>query len=65
MRLAGPDRVDDVDWDSIRFRLTGDGAWPRRRDFAMADPLALNESDAASIVYSGADLETVLDALEN
>jgi hypothetical protein len=64
MRLAGPDRIDDVDWDSIRFRLNGDGVWTRRRSFEMADPLAFTEADAASIVYSGADLETVLDALE-
>ena len=64
LRVAGPDRVDDVDWDSIRFRLSGNGVWTRRRDLAMPDPLACTEAEVASIIYSGADLETILDALD-
>jgi Pup amidohydrolase len=64
LRFAGPERIDGVDWDAIRFRLEGDGIWSRRRKLEMPDPLAFTEAETASIVYSGADLETVLDALE-
>lgn len=65
LRFAGPERVDSVDWDSIRFRLDGDDRWSRQRRLEMADPLQFTEAETASIVYSGADLETVLDALED
>ena len=63
LRLAEPDQINSVNWDSIGFRLAGRSGWPVYRTLEMADPLAFTKADTAALFESGEPLETILDAL--
>jgi hypothetical protein len=58
-----PDRIDFIDWDSIRFRLASRSGWPIYRTLEMADPLGFTKADTAALLDSGLPLEEILDAL--
>ena len=63
LRLAEPDQVHCVNWDSIGFKLAGRSGWPLYRTLEMADPLAFTKADTAALFDSGEPLEAILDAL--
>ncbi len=63
LRAAGPDAVDQVDWDSIRLKFKGGRYWATYRTFEMGDPLAFTKADAQA-AFDAADLGAVLDALD-
>ena len=63
LRLANPDQINSVNWDSIGFRLAGGSGWPVYRMLEMADPLAFTKADTAALFDSAEPLETILDAL--
>ena len=51
--MAGPDQINGVNWDSIRFKLADRSGWPVYRTLEMADPLAFTEADTARVVRIG------------
>jgi len=63
LRLAGPDGVEDVDWDAIRFRRAGRGYWPVVRTLRLDDPLGFTRSAVEGVIRDAATLDDVLDAL--
>jgi proteasome accessory factor A len=59
LRIAGPDRIDHVDWDEITFKLkTG---WPDRRTVRLANPLGFTK--AKTHFLETASLDDALDIL--
>jgi len=60
LRLAEPDEVESVDWDSIRFRFGG--AWPRRRTVSLANPLEFTKA-ASRIPETATTIQEALDAM--
>ena len=63
LRWAGPDAVDDVDWDSMRFK-TGDERYRSRyRRLEMASPLAFTKDAAERAFEDASTLEELLDLL--
>jgi proteasome accessory factor A len=64
LRQAGPDGVDDVDWDLMRFKLQGQGYWSNTRRLEMADPLAFTRAEAEPVLRKARTLEEALDALD-
>src|SRR5437899_3093094 len=63
LRLAGPDGIEDVDWDVIRFRRAGRGYWPVVRTLRLDDPLGFTRSAVEGVIRDAATLDDVLDAL--
>lgn len=59
LRLAGPERVEHVDWDEITFRLQG--AWPSRLTVPLANPLGFTKQKAGFL--ETATFEDALDIL--
>ena len=63
LRSAGPDGVDDVDWDSMRFK-TGDERYRSRyRRLEMASPLAFTKDATERAFEDASTLEELLDLL--
>jgi len=59
LRIAGPERIEKVDWDEITFRLKG--GWPYRRTVALANPLGFTKAKAHFL--ETATLDDALDVL--
>ena len=65
LALASADDIDNVDWDSIRFRIRDDSHWlPRYRTVRLATPLGHTKADARRLFPESGRLEDVLDALD-
>ncbi len=64
LRAAGRDRVDDVDWNFIRFRLPDGAGWPEHRTLSMPDPLGFGRAEAESAFRGGRGLGAILAALD-
>jgi proteasome accessory factor A len=63
LRLAGADRVEDVDWDRIRFREVGRGYWPMIRTVHMPDPFGFTKAALADVLDGAHSFDDVLQAL--
>jgi Pup amidohydrolase len=63
LRLAGPDGIEDVDWDRIRFRRARRGYWPVVRTLHLDDPLGFTRAAVEGVIQDAATLDDVLDAL--
>jgi proteasome accessory factor A len=63
LRLAGPQRVDRVDWDSVCVKLPGRFSWPSYRTLDLPHPLALTKAETGDLFASGGSLEEVFAAL--
>ncbi|HXF39676.1 MAG TPA: proteasome accessory factor PafA2 family protein [Blastocatellia bacterium] len=63
LRWAGPDPVDDVDWDSIRFRVGSERYRTLFQRLDMADPLGFTKAIAESCFENAETLEELLDSL--
>ena len=61
LRSAGPDLVDDVNWDFVRVR-TGRRQW-RQRTVPLANPLGGTRSEMATIFAAASGFEELIDAL--
>ena len=59
LSIAGPERIEKVDWDEITFRLKG--AWPYRRTVTLANPLGFTR--AKTRFLETATLDDALDVL--
>lgn len=64
LRHAGSQAVEDVDWDSIRFKIKGQSYWPYYRTLDLPNPLAFTRAAMEPLLREGASLDQVLDALE-
>jgi proteasome accessory factor A len=65
LRKAGPEKVDDVDWDMIRLSEMDSGSrWPVNRTVDLADPLAFTRAETEKLFREDASLSEILDALE-
>jgi proteasome accessory factor A len=65
LRVAGPERVDDVDWDRIRFRIGGSGWRTRYRTVYLPNPLGHTRKVMESVFEGNPSLEEILDGVEN
>jgi proteasome accessory factor A len=63
LRWAGPDAVDDVDWDSMRFKTQDESFRTRYRRLEMASPLAFTKDAAERAFEDASTLEELLDLL--
>jgi proteasome accessory factor A len=63
LRRAGADGVDWVDWDAMRFRRPGDGAWAALRGLRLDDPLGFTRAAVEPILRDAPTLDQALDAL--
>jgi len=65
LTLAGPDEIDSVDWDTIRFRLEDETHWlPRYRTVHLPNPLGHTKALIARCLPESGRLEDVISALE-
>ena len=64
LRCAGPDCLDDVDWDRVRFHVGRAGVWPGWRSVHLANPLGFTRADCESIFTHSHDLHEILDRLD-
>jgi len=63
LRLAGPDTLDQLDWDSITFKEPDASGWPVYRTLKLSHPLGLSRAATAHLFGPGRTLSEVLDAL--
>ena len=65
LRLAGQQRVEEVDWDRVRFRIPT-GRWPNTRSRTVHMPLPFGDTRADNERHfaDGAPLVAVLEALQ-
>lgn len=63
LRLAGPDNVDRVDWDSVCLKLPGRSGWATYRTVDLPDPLALTRDETGPLFESEPTLWEVFEAL--
>jgi hypothetical protein len=61
LRWAGPDAVDDVDWDSIRIKVGSERWRTLYRRLEMADPLGFTKSISDACFDGASDLDELLD----
>ena len=64
LRAAGTDRIDAVDWDSIRIRKPRMGIWSPKRTVELANPLAFSKGDTATLFEGAQTLDEILDRFE-
>ena len=63
LRWAGPDAVDDVDWDSVRFRVGSERYRTLFQRLDMSSPLGFTKAIAESCFENAETLEELLDSL--
>ena len=63
LRLAEPQQVERVDWDSITFSLKGDDYWRRESTVNLANPLGCTRTACERVFQSSATLEAALEIL--
>lgn len=59
LRIAGPDRIDHVDWDEVTFKLRN--GWPSRRTVHLANPLGFTKEKVRFL--ETASLDDAMDVL--
>jgi proteasome accessory factor A len=64
LRTAGPEAIEEVDWDAMEFRIRRN-YWSTFRKVALGDPLRFNRKFAESSFRSFENLEDLLDSLES
>ena len=63
LRLADPQQVERVDWDSITFSLKGDDYWPTRNHGQSDQPARLHANRLRTGFPPSATLEEALEIL--
>jgi Pup amidohydrolase len=63
LRWAGPDTVDDVDWDSIRLKTGSQRFRATYRRLEMSSPLAFTRANSERAFQDASTLEELLDLL--
>ena len=63
LRLAEPQQVERVDWDSITFSLKGDHYWRRESTVNLTNPLGFTRTTCERVFQSSATLEEALEIL--
>ena len=63
LRLAKPEQIARVDWDSITFRLESHGDGPREATVNLSSPLGFGKAACESVFRSSATLEEALELL--
>lgn len=63
LRWAGPDSVDDVDWDSIRFKTGYERYRTTYRRLELASPLAFTKAASERAFEDATTLDELLDLL--
>jgi proteasome accessory factor A len=63
LRWAGPDDVDDVDWDAIRFKTGYERYRTLYRKLELANPLAFTKRAAEGAFENATNLDELLDGL--
>jgi Pup amidohydrolase len=60
LRLAEPQQVERVDWDSITFSLKGDHYWPRESTVNLTNPLGFTRTACQGVFQPATTLEEAL-----
>jgi hypothetical protein len=63
LRLAEPQQVERVDWDSITFSLKGDDYWRRESTVNLTNPLGFTRTACEHVFQNGTTLEEALEIL--
>jgi proteasome accessory factor A len=63
LRAAGPEIVDDVNWDMVRFKTRAGRYWSSYQTFDLANPLAFTRAQTERTFAQAATLEELLDGL--
>jgi proteasome accessory factor A len=64
LRMAEPEAVDRVDWDTLTFRVTGSDGWSRPATVSLANPLGFTREICLPVFESSHSLEEALEFLE-
>lgn len=65
LRAAGPERVDHVNWDYIRFRLRSNRGWSTYPTLDLDNPLAATREEMCYLFESDLPLEDILERIED
>jgi len=60
LRLAEPQQVERVDWDSITFSLKGDHYWPRESVVKLTNPIGFTRTASQRVFQPSTTLEEAL-----
>lgn len=63
LRLAEPQQIERVDWDSITISLKSDDYWRRERTVNLTNPLGFTRTDCEQVFQYSATLEEVMERL--
>ncbi len=63
LRVAGADRINNIDWDRMTFRLAGVHGCATYRVLWMPDPRRLTKQETCHLFRPGATLEEIVDQL--
>ncbi|MGH7200041.1 MAG: proteasome accessory factor PafA2 family protein, partial [Planctomycetaceae bacterium] len=63
LRLAERERVDQVEWDSVRFKLRGRRGWPSYPNLELPDPRHGTKAETEHL-FDGRPLEDVIETIE-
>ena len=64
LRAAPAEWVDNVDWDSLSFRVRDGSYWPARRTIEMGNPLGMTAAEMAPLFAAEGSFADLLDTLE-
>ncbi len=64
LRVAGPGRVNNIDWDRITFRLAGPQGFASYRVLWMPDPRRYSKAETGHLFRPGASLEEIVDRID-
>ena len=63
LRAAGPDLVEDVDWDRVKIRQRNGGHWSWARTLELSNPLRFTRRETATVFEEAETLEEILERL--
>ena len=65
LRVAGAERINNIDWDRITFRLAGTHGFATYRVLWMPDPRRMTKCETSHLFRPGASLEEIVTSLSN
>lgn len=65
LRAAGPQQVDNVDWDTMRFKVEGSRGWPSYPTVDLDHPLRFTKELAGPIFEQDLPLDEMLEAIRD
>jgi hypothetical protein len=63
LRMAGPDEISHVDWDTMRFRDPGEDRWGADRTLEMRNPLEMTQTESGPLLAGVTNVQDALSVL--